>query len=193
MTRDRILERAYRLASRDGLEGLSLSSLAAEAGLSKSGLFAHFGSKEDLQIEMLRQAAQRFEQVVWGPVLRAPRGEPRMRKLFEGWLRWLDDPTSPGGCVFAAAGIELDDHEGPPRDFLVETQEKLHDAIARTAQIAIEAGQFRADLDARQLAFELYGVVASYLHHKRLLRDPSARKRADAAFERLIQDARASG
>src|SRR5262245_18736136 len=118
-TRERILERAYRLASRDGLEGLSLGRLAAEIGLSKSGLFAHFQSKEELQVEVLRQAAQRFIEVVWGPALRAPRGEPRLRQLFTGWLRWLDDPTSPGGCVFAAASVELDDHDGRARDFLV--------------------------------------------------------------------------
>jgi AcrR family transcriptional regulator len=191
-TRERILERAYRLASRDGLEGLSLSTLAAETGLSKSGLFAHFRSKEELQIEVLRQAAERFEQVVWAPAARAPRGEARLRKLFDGWLRWLDDPTSPGGCIFGAASVELDDREGRPRDFLVETQERLLASIAKTARLGIESGDLRRDLDCEQLAFDLYGLVLSYNHYKRLLRDPRARDRAERAFERLVTSARRS-
>lgn len=189
-TRERILERAYRLASRDGLEGLSLSRLAAESGMSKSGLFAHFDSKEQLQIEVLRQAAERFRELVWGPALRAPRGEARIRRVFDGWLRWLDDPTSPGGCVFAAASIELDDREGKPRDFLVQTQREQLGSIARAAEIAVAEGQFRPDLDAQQFAFDVYGIVASYQHQRRLLRDPEARARAERAFERILAAAR---
>src|SRR5687768_3596482 len=111
-TRDRILERAFRLAGRDGLEGLSIGRLAAELGLSKSGLFAHFGSKEDLQIEVLRAAAAHLEEKVMRPAFRGARGEPRTKQLFENWMRWLGDPALPGGCVFMAASIELDDRPG---------------------------------------------------------------------------------
>lgn len=189
-TRERILERAYRLASRDGLQGLSLSTLAAETGLSKSGLFAHFGSKEELELEVLRQAAQRFEQVVWGPVVRAPRGEARLRRLFEGWIRWLDDPTSPGGCIFSTASVELDDRPGRVRDFLVETQTRLLASVARAARIAVEAGDFHERVDGDQLAFELYSLLLGYNHYKRLLRDPSAAERVWNGFERLMAAAR---
>src|SRR5215212_5750308 len=99
-TRERILDRAFRLASRDGLEGLSIGVLAGELGLSKSGLFAHFGSKEELQLEVLREAAARFESQVMRPAFKAARGEPRVRALFENWVHWVQDASSPGGCVF---------------------------------------------------------------------------------------------
>jgi len=96
-TRERILDRAFRLATRDGLDGLSIGMLAGELGMSKSGLFAHFGSKEDLQIEVLRAAARRFEEFVWRSALKAPRGEPRLRKVLERWLLWINEPSVPGG------------------------------------------------------------------------------------------------
>jgi AcrR family transcriptional regulator len=183
-TRERILEHAFRMASRDGLDGLSIGGLATELGLSKSGLFAHFGSKEDLQIEVLRSAAARFEETVMRPAFRAPRGEPRLRQLFENWLRWCGG--LPGGCVFVAAAVELDDREGRTRDFLVGTQKQLMDALAKGARLAVEAGHFRPDLDCDQFAFELYALLLGCSHWKRLLRDPRSDGRARAGFERLI-------
>jgi AcrR family transcriptional regulator len=185
-TRLRILESASRIASRDGLEGLSIGGLAATLGLSKSGLFAHFGSKEDLQVEVLKAAAARFEEVVLRPAFRAPRGEPRVRRLFTAWMRWVVDPSVPGGCLFVAAATELDDREGRPRDTLVGFQRELFAAIAKSAAIAIEEGHFRADLDSEQLAFELYAILLGWNHAKRLLRDPKAEARTNAAFERLM-------
>src|SRR5215831_17925269 len=137
-TRERILDRAFRTATRDGLGGLSIGTLASELGMSKSGLFSHFGSKEDLQIEVLRAASQRFEEYVWRPALKAPRGEPRLRKLVERWLLWVNEPSMPGGCLFVAAGVELDDREGRARDFLVGEQKKLCASLAKAAQIAVE-------------------------------------------------------
>src|SRR6187399_2021064 len=110
-TRSKILDRAVRRAARDGLVGLSLGALAEELGLSKSGLWAHFGSKEELQLEILRSAAAMFEDRVVRPALKAGRGRPRLRKLFEGWMQWIADPGMPGGCVFVSANIELDDLE----------------------------------------------------------------------------------
>ena len=98
-TRDRIVEQAVRLASRDGLEGLTIGTLSAELGLSKSGLFAHFGSKDELQLQVLQAAVQRFEIEVIRPALAAPRGEPRIRVLFERWLTWVNGEDSPGGCA----------------------------------------------------------------------------------------------
>jgi AcrR family transcriptional regulator len=189
-TRERILDRALRLASRDGLEGLSIGVLAADLGLSKSGLFAHFGSKEDLQLAVLQEAATRFEETVMRPAFRAPRGEPRLRRLFENWLGWIGDPASPGGCVFLAAAAELDDREGRPRDFLAGSQKQLVSSLGRSARMAVEEGHFRAGLDAEQFAFELYALLLGCSHWRRLLRDPKAETRARAAFERLLDGAR---
>src|SRR5688572_11771170 len=121
-TRERIVDKAWQLASRDGLSGLSLGKLAGELGLSKSGLFAHFGSKEGLEVEVLKAAAERFTEQVLRPALSAPRGVARLRKLFKNWLSWANDPEQPGGCIFMAAAAELDDTEGPQRDFLVTAQ-----------------------------------------------------------------------
>jgi len=185
-TRERILDRAFRLASRDGLEGLSIGGLATDLGLSKSGLFAHFGSKEDLQVAVLEMAAAEFETAVMRPAFRAARGLPRLKKMFDLWLSWADDPGKPGGCVFMAASTELDDHEGRPREHLVETQKRLFAAIEKTAQLAVEEGHFRKDLDVEQLAFELYSILLGYNQRKRLLRAPDAGSRARTAFDRLV-------
>jgi AcrR family transcriptional regulator len=188
-TRERILDRAFRLASRDGLDGLTIGRLAEDLGLSKSGLFAHFGSKEDLLVEVLRAAAVRFEHVVVRGALKAPRGLPRVRKLFENWLQWVTDPGTPGGCIFVAAAAELDDREGRPRDFLVATQKEFLGALEKAARLAIEQGHLRSDLDCAQFAFEMYAIVLGFNHSKRLLRDPSVEKRARVAFDRLLASA----
>ena len=189
-TRERILDRAFRLAGRDGLYGLSIGGLAGELGLSKSGLFAHFGSKEDLQIEVLRLAVQRFEQEVMRPAFRAPRGEPRIRRWFENWMAWLSDPATPGGCVMLTAAVELDDREGRLRDFLAGKQRQLFEGLTRAARLAIEVGHFRPDLDGEQFGFEIFGILGGYNHFRRLLRDPRAKDRAQAAFEQCLAAAR---
>ncbi len=185
-TRQRIIDRAFRLASRDGLSGVTLGVLAEDLGLSKSGLFAHFDSKEALQVEILRAAAQRFEEQVMLQAFRAPRGVPRIRRVFDRWMRWLNDPESPGGCIFIAAAAELDDREGRPRDFLVGAQKQLLATLARSARLAIEAGHFAPDVDCDQFAFELDAILFAYNHARRLMRDPHAETRARRAFERLL-------
>ncbi|HMI90585.1 MAG TPA: TetR/AcrR family transcriptional regulator [Polyangiales bacterium] len=186
-TRERILERAFRLAGREGLEGLSIGALASDLGLSKSGLFAHFGSKEDLQIAVLAAAAQRFQAAVIQPAVRGPRGVARVRRLFDSWLTWSADPSLPGGCLFIAAATELDDREGRARDFLVGSQRELLDFVAGTARQAIEQGEFRKDLDCEDFAFDLYALMLGFNHSRRLLRDPRSEERTRAAFERLVQ------
>ena len=189
-TREAILERAIRLASEVGLEGVTIGRLADALDLSKSGLFAHFESKEALQVETIERAAQRFIEVVVRPALSAPRGEPRLRALFERWLRWPRAVPQPGGCIFVQASVELDDRPGPARDRLVELQREWFDTLARAVRGARDEGQLRADVDAQQFAFELYGVMLSSHHHARLLHDRSADERARRAFERLLDDAR---
>jgi AcrR family transcriptional regulator len=191
-TRERILDRAFRLATRDGLEGLSIGGLANELNMSKSGLFAHFGSKEDLQVEVLKLGAERFKDEVIRPAFRAPRGVRRLRAFFEGWMRWLTDPRMPGGCIFQAAATELDDQEGRTRDYLVGAQKEFRAMIGQMVRLCIETGEFRADVDTQQFAFDLYGIVLAYGHSKRLLRETSADARAHHAFDRLVRDARIS-
>jgi AcrR family transcriptional regulator len=186
-TRERIVDRAWRLASRDGLSGLSIGKLATELGLSKSGLFAHFGSKEDLELQVLKTAAERFTEQVLKPAFSAPRGVARLRKLFKGWIGWTNDPAHPGGCVMLAAAVELDDAEGPPRDYLASAQTSLLAALAKAARLAIESGELRTDLDCDQFAFEMLGIVMVYQHARRLLRDPKAEQRAKQAFESLLR------
>jgi len=185
------VDQALRLATRDGLEGISIGSLADATKMSKSGLFAHFGSKEDLQCVVLREFATRFEDKVLRAAFAAPRGEPRVRALFDRWIAWLTDPALPGGCLFLAAATELDDREGPPRDVLVESQRALAATIARSARLAVEEGHFRKDLDPEQFAFELFSIIVAYNHARRLMRDARAGARAKAAFARLLADAKA--
>lgn len=190
-TRERILDEAMRLASRDGLEGLTLGTLSSGLGLSKSGLFAHFGSKDELQLQVLQEAAKRFEDGVLRAAIAEPRGEPRIRSLFDRWLTWVSGPNLPGGCVLIAASIELDDRPGAQRDFLVQTHQQRFAALARAARLAVEEGHFRPDLDPRQFAFDFYSIILGYHDSRRLLRDPEAGERARRSFERLIESCRA--
>jgi len=190
-TRGRILDIAFRLAAREGLDGLSIANLANELGMSKSGLFAHFRSKEELQLEMLRTASQAFIDRVMVPAFKQPRGLPRIKALFENWMRWATDPSLPGGCIFVAAAAELDDREGPVRAYVVSQQEGLLQAAARTARLCMDEGHFRKDLDADQFAFEFLALYLAFHHAYRLLRDPRAEKRARRAFARLLDDAAA--
>lgn len=192
-TRDAILERAVRLASEVGLEGLTIGRLAGALDLSKSGLFAHFASKEALQVQTLERAAERFIEVVVRPALAAPRGEPRLRALFERWLRWPEALPQPGGCIFVQAAVELDDRPGPARERLVALQREWLSALATAVKGARAEGHLRREVDPEQVAFELYGIMLSAHHAARLMRDPRAATRARRAFERLLDDGRPRG
>src|ERR1700759_203645 len=190
-TRQRILARAGQLASQRGLEGLSIGELASDLGLSKSGLFAHLGSKEALEVEVLKTASLRFQTTVIKPALQAQRGTPRLRALFDNWLDWIADPSYPGGCIFLAAATELDDREGKARDYLAGSQRSLLQMIAKAARMAVEQGELAADLDCDQLAFDMLGIALAYNHNKRLLRERKAESRARTAFDRLLAEASA--
>ncbi|MFL6195445.1 MAG: TetR/AcrR family transcriptional regulator [Thermoanaerobaculia bacterium] len=190
-TRERILDQAVRLASRDGLEGLTIGTLSTELGLSKSGLFAHFGSKDELQLQVLQAAVELFEQKVIRPALSSPRGEPRLRAMFENWLVWEAHPSMPGGCPLIAASVEFDDRPGPQRDYLEDAHRRRFEFIAKGARMAVEAGHFRSDLDAEQFSFDLTGILLGHHHTHRMLRAPRAGEHARAAFERLLADSRA--
>jgi AcrR family transcriptional regulator len=189
-TRAAILERGVRVATQTGLDGLTIGRLATELGLSKSGLFAHFRSKEALQIQVLDASAERFVQEVVRPALREPRGERRLRAIFERWLAWTQTNSGPGGCLFVAAAAELDDRPGPVRERLVALQKGWLEILATVYRTGVEEREFRRDVEPDQFAYDLYSVMLGFHHAARLLRDPKAGARANAAFERLIASVR---
>jgi AcrR family transcriptional regulator len=190
-TRQAILDQAVALASQVGLGGLSIGRLADTLRLSKSGLFAHFKSKEALDAQILERVAQRFVDQVVRPALKRPRGEPRLRALFDRWMVWGSSPELPGGCPLVAAVAELDDQPCEARDVLVAQQRDWIDTMRQVVATAIAEGHFRRDLDAEDVAWELYGIMFARHLGARLLADPAADRRARRAFEALIHRSRA--
>lgn len=191
-TKETIVREALRVASVEGIEGLTIGSLASRLKMSKSGLFAHFGSKEALQEAVMDTAVRGFLKAVWEPAKAAPRGLPRLRILYQNWQRWmLYNPDLPGGCVLTSAATALDDKPGPVRDRLVSMQREWQATIAKAAELAVREGHFSADLDCEQFAFELNGILLNLTFHQRLLHDNQATDRCAAAFEGLIQRAAA--
>lgn len=185
-TRTAILDEALKVASKLGLEGLTIGTLAEATGMSKSGLFAHFGSREELQLAVLEHAAQRYGEQVLMPALRIERGLPRLRAMFERWLDWAIASGLPGGCIMIAAAAEYDDRPGPIRDAVIANQHRGNGVIRKAARLAVEEGHLRNDTDPEQIAFELLGIVLAAHNHRRLLGDKEARKRSLIAFEQLI-------
>lgn len=188
-TRTAILDEATELASLVGLGGLTIGTLAAASKLSKSGLYAHFTSKEALQVDVLRHARERFTDSVMRPTVSAPRGEPRLRAFFEHWMRWQNDGLT-GGCVFIDAASEFDDQEGPVRDELIRAERDKLESITLIVRTAIGEGHFRDDVDPEQISYELEGILMANHHATRLMRDPRAGERAAVAFERLVASCR---
>lgn len=189
-TRRNILQSSLAMASRLGLDGLSIGSVAKEVGMSKSGLFAHFDSKEDLQLQVLHTGVEHFVRQVVTPALMEPRGEPRIRALFENWLSWSS--YLPGGCPFIAAAAEVDDKPGPLRDYLAASQKDWLAVLANAARIAKEEGHFRADVDPEQFSYRMNGVLLAHHHSARLLRDPESEERARSSFGELLAGVRSA-
>lgn len=185
-TRALILSAAVDIASQHGLGGLTIGDLATRLGMSKSGLFAHFGSKEELQLAVIEEAARRFSDTVVRPALAAPRGLARCRALFDAWLQWSERQTWRGGCLLAAAAFEFDDQPGPVRDALAQQQRDWMIFMSKAVQMAVEQGELQPSTDTRLVAFELLGIVLAYYHGKRLLDDDLALDRARAAFGRML-------
>ena len=188
-TREAILARGVDVACRVGLGGLTIGDLALATGLSKSGLYAHFGSKEALQLAVVDAAAHEFGDVVVVPALRQPRGEVRVLALLDGWLA-CGRERLPGGCLFVKASTELDEQPGPVRDRLAAHHRELVRTIARVFAGGITEGQFRPDADPDQFATDLYGVMLVFYHSHRLLADPRADERARTAVAALLDAAR---
>ena len=185
-TRASILDEALKIARRLGLEGLTIGTLADATGMSKSGLFAHFGSREDLQLAVLEHGARQYGDMVLMPALKIDRGLPRLRALFERWLDWTLQTATPGGCIMISTAHEYDDRPGPIRDAAVEMQRRGIGVSERAVRLAVEEGHLKGDTDPEQIAFEMLGIVLASHNHGRLLGDKTARKRALAAFDALI-------
>ena len=187
-TRQVVLDQAVEVASRIGLAGLTIGSLASQVELSKSGLFAHFKSKEQLQIQVLQHARESFTDQVVRPALAAKRGEPRLRTLFERWLVMARE--SAPGCLFVSAATEFDDQPGSVRDELVRDHKDLMDSIAQMFRAGVSEGQLGEQADPEQFAHDLYAVMLGYFHALRLIQDPAAEQRTRRAFENLLSQAR---
>ncbi len=185
-TRERILDAAQAIASREGLEGLTIGGIAERLKMSKSGVFAHFGSREDLQIAVIDDYARKFLDAVFFPALKLPRGLPRLKAMFENWLHRVQFVEIPNGCVFVSGAVEFDDKEGPVRDRMVAVNRAWQGEMRKAALLAIDVGHLNQDSDPDQLVFELYGVMLSLHHDARLLRDPRAVERARTSFGRTI-------
>jgi AcrR family transcriptional regulator len=186
-TRRQIVEEALALAGSVGLEGVSLGALAERLKLSKSGLFAHFESKEALQLEVLQEAIDAFVKDVVLPSLTKARGLPRVRAMAELYLTWIRGNSNHGSCIFMAMTHEYDDRPGPVRDLLVQSQRDWYATIARAARLAIEERQFHDKVDAQQFAFTLVGIGMAYQQSQSLLDDPQAEAMARRGFDELIE------
>jgi len=184
-TRAAILDAALGLASQMGLEGLSIGALAEVTQMSKSGVFAHFGSREELQISVIREYHARFEEEVFYPAMREARGLPRLRSLFERWVKRVSVELD-SGCIYISGAVEFDDRPGPVRDALASMVQAWHRALARSIQLAVEEGHLAPDTDATQMLFEMHGLILALHHDARFLRLPGALARAQRAFEHLL-------
>ena len=187
MTRAAILDVALDLASRDGLEGLTIGLLADKMNMSKSGVFAHFGSREDLQIEVLKLYHHRFEQEVFYPAMKEPRGLPRLRAMFANWIKRVSVEIA-SGCIYISGAVEYDDRPGPIREELLAMVGAWQSALLRCVRQAIDNGDLRSDTDAGQLVYEMYGLILALHHEARFMRAPGSVDRASIGFNRLIEN-----
>ena len=183
-TRESIVARAYDIARASGVEGLSIGPLAAAVGMSKSGVFAHFGSREDLQLAVLEEAALRFGNAVLMPALSQPRGLPRLRAIMEHWFEWVRS-TAGGGCVLMASVMEYDDRPGALHDQVMHNERRWRSELARAVQLAIDVGHL-VPADIEQYVFELYAIPLTVHHEAGLFGYDVARRHGDAAVERWI-------
>ncbi|MFV0678841.1 TetR/AcrR family transcriptional regulator [Ottowia sp.] len=185
-TRQAIVDAALRISAQLGLEGLSIGGLADAMNMSKSGVFAHFGAREELQISVVREYYARFEQQVFQPALQAPRGLPRVRALFDHWMRFTSVEIE-SGCLFISGAVDFDDRPGPVRDALAAAVNAWMDAMARAVALARSEGHLKADADAdHQIAFEIHGLILALHYEARFLQRPGAVERAQRGFDNLL-------
>ncbi len=191
-TKAAIVDAALRLATQVGLEGLSIGALAEVTHMSKSGVFAHFGSREELQISVVREYFLRFEQEVFYPALSAPRGLPRVEALFANWMQRVALEIE-SGCIFISGAVEFDDRPGPVRDALATSVKTWLDAMYRAILQAREEGHLLADADAHQMAFEVHGLILALHYEARFLQNPGSLQRAHTGFSSIVSRYSSSG
>jgi AcrR family transcriptional regulator len=193
-TRRAILATAMQLASTGGLEDLSIARLAGELGMSKSGLFAHFGSKEELQLSTVRAARRVFSDGAVGPALEVDTGVARLHALLTAWCTYIDGDTFNGGCLLMEAAAEFDNRPGPVRDLIAETMGMWMDLLVEQAAEAAQRGELKTGTDPQQLAWELHAFGLGLNWDRQLNDSPKARERARTAIEsRLHAAATAKG
>lgn len=184
-TRELILDHAYQLARHDGLEGLSIGALALGVGMSKSGVFAHFGSREELQLALLDATTKRFFDFVMLPAIKQPRGLKRLRAILERWTEWTRIHQS--GCVLISAVVEYDGRDDSPLRQRVKAQQAdWRNELKRAITLSVTVGDLHADTDADQLAFEIYALMLGLHHDASLFHFDEARRRTWAGIDRLL-------
>ena len=184
-TKAAIVDAALRLATQVGLEGLSIGALAELMHMSKSGVFAHFGSREELQISVVHEYFHQFEQEVFYPALAVPRGLPRVQALFGNWMKRVAVEIQ-SGCIFISGAVEFDDRPGPVRDALASSVQTWLNAMLRAVVLAKECGDLRPDADEKQVAFEIHGLILALHYEARFLKNPGSIERANQGFENIL-------
>jgi AcrR family transcriptional regulator len=190
-TRAAIVDAALELAGRDGLEGLTIGLVADRMRMSKSGVFAHFGSREDLQIAVLKEYEKRFVEGVLLPSLNEPRGLPRLEAMYSRWVDRISMEISGLGCIYVSGAVEYDDRPGPIRDDLVGMIRSWQAELVRAIKQAIEEGHLRSDTDPMQIVFVIQGLVLSVHFNARLMHNKESISRARAGFAQMINAYRA--
>ncbi|WP_294765082.1 TetR/AcrR family transcriptional regulator [uncultured Rhodoferax sp.] len=184
-TKAAIVEAALGLATQIGLEGLSIGVLAEVTQMSKSGVFAHFGSREELQISVIREYFNRFEQEVFYPALHAERGLPRVEALFNNWMKRVAVEIQ-SGCIFISGAVEFDDRPGPVRDALASSVQTWLGALYRAVVLAKQCGHLHANADEHQMAFEIHGLILALHYEARFLKNPGSIERANRGFANIL-------
>ncbi|VTU19452.1 TetR/AcrR family transcriptional regulator [Variovorax sp. PBL-E5] len=184
-TKAAIVDAALNLAAQIGLEGLSIGALAEVTQMSKSGVFAHFGSREELQISVVREYHARFEQEVFYPALKAARGLPRLRAMFANWMKRTSAEID-SGCIYISGAVEFDDRPGPVRDALADSVNTWLAAMYRAVVQAQAEGHLRDDADAKQIAFEIHALILALHYEARFLRSPDSLARANQGFGNIL-------
>jgi AcrR family transcriptional regulator len=185
-TKQLIIDAALGLAEQIGLEGLSIGALAEVTHMSKSGVFAHFGSREELQLSVVREYHQRFSDEVFFPALEAARGLPRLRALFANWMTRVAVELQ-SGCIFISGAVAFDDRPGPVRDALASSVQTWLNALYRAVIQAREEGHLATHADAQQMGFEIHGLILSLHYEARFLKNPGAIELANTGFENILR------
>ena len=184
-TKAAIVNAALGLASQIGLEGLSIGALAEVTGMSKSGVFAHFGSREELQISVIREYHDQFESEVFYPALSCARGLPRLQSLFDNWMQRSTTEID-SGCIYISGAVEFDDRPGSVRDALASSVNTWQNALQRSVAQAQVEKHLTAKADPLQVAFEIHGLILALHYEARFLRNPGAADRARKGFSEIV-------